>query len=163
MANWKKMAEAFGRAVSNRERLVEHAPRTQKGFDKASAKDAIEDERFRRSAVNAGAEEEFRRGFNDDQILPDRGGRASRIQSNRGDFVEQKDLASADREQSEFDKVFDDAVNEATARHSGGAAESGTERIRADMRRQAIEMLKNEKYDISDILDYLQPYRTGDK
>jgi hypothetical protein len=26
-----------------------------------------------------------------------------------------------------------------------------------------MEMLKNDRYDISDVLDYLQPYRTGDK
>lgn len=160
MANWKKMAEAFGRAVHNRERLTEHAPRTQKGFDKATAKDAIEDERFRRSAADAGAEEEFRRGFNDEELLPDRDNdRVGGIVSNRGDVVEPKDFAAAEREQGEFDKAFDDAVNEATARHSGGTSESETERMRADIRRQAIEMLKDEKYDISDVLDYLQPYR----
>lgn len=163
MASWKKMAEAFGRAVHNRERLTRHAPLTDEGFNKARAKDAIEDERFRRSAADAGAEEEFRRGFNDEEILPERDNEASRIVSKRGDAVEQKDFATAEREQDEFDKVFDEAVNEATARHGGGTSKSDTERIRANIRRQAIDMLKDEKYDVSDVLDFLQPYRIGDR
>lgn len=60
------MAEAFGRAVHNRDRLTDHAPLSIKGRAKAERADAIEDDRWQRMADKAGAGEEFRRGFNDE-------------------------------------------------------------------------------------------------
>lgn len=160
---WKKMAEAFGRAVHEMPSNAEHAPRTDKGMHKAINKDVQEYNKFLESAKSADADEEFRRGFNDEELLPDRDANKSRIQATTTEFVEPKDFASVNRNQDEFDKVFDNAVNEATARHTRFAPESEVERMRAKIRREAIEMLKNDRYDISDVLDYLQPYRTGDK
>lgn len=159
---WKKIAEAFGRAVHEMPSNAEHAPRTDKGMRKAINKDVKEYNKFLESAKSADASEEFRRGFNDEELLPDRDVSKSRIQAGTSEYVEPKDYASVDRNQDEFDEVFDNAVNEATARHTRGASESETERMRAKIRREAIEMLKDEKYDISDVLDYLQPYRKGE-
>lgn len=160
---WKKMAEAFGRAVHEMPSYAEHAPRTDKGMNKAVNKDIKEYNKFLESAKSANADEEFRRGFNDEELLPDRDVDKSKIQASTTEFVEPKDYASVNRNQDEFDAVFDNAVNEATARHTRFAPKSEVERTRAQIRREAIEMLKNDRYDISDVLDYLQPYRTGDK
>lgn len=160
---WKKMAEAFGRAIHEMPSNVEHAPRTDKSMNKAINKDVQEYNKFLESAKSADADEEFRRGFNDEELLPDRDVGKSKIQAGTSEYVEPKDYASVDRNQAEFDEVFDNAVNEATNRHTRGASDAETERMRAKIRREAIEMLKDDRYDISDVLDCLLPYRTGDK
>lgn len=147
MANWKKMAEAFGRAVHNRERLTDHAPLSNKGRMKAERSDAIEDKRWERMADKAGAGEEFRRGFNDEELLPDYG--ATIRDNDGGEFVPVKEFASAQRNQVELD----DAITAALDKRYGG-----DERAKAQARRYVINDLKNGT-EVSDILDRLDRSR----
>lgn len=145
------MAEAFGRAVHNRDRLTDHTPLSIKGRAKAERADAIEDDRWQRMADKAGAGEEFRRGFNDEELLPDTDDRT--IKDNAlPDFVPQKEFASTQRNQAELD----DAITSALDKRYGT-----DERAKAQARRAVIEDLKNGTQ-VGTILDRLDPSRWDD-
>jgi hypothetical protein len=150
MASWKKMAEAFGRAVHNRERLTDHAPLSNKGRIKAERADDIEDTRWQRMADKAGAGEEFRRGFNDEELLPDNG---SDIRGNdMAEFVPAKEFSSVQRNQAELD----DAITAALDKRYGT-----DERAKTQARRDVIADLKNGT-DVSTVLDRLDRSRMDD-
>lgn len=150
MASWKKMAEAFGRAVHNRERLTDHAPLSNKGRQKAEQADAIEDKRWERMANEADAVEEFRHGFNDEELLPDNG---SDIRDDAmTEFVPAKEFSSVQRNQAELD----DAITAALDKRYGT-----DERAKAQARRTVIEDLKNGT-EVSTVLDRLDPSRWDD-
>lgn len=152
MANWKKMAEAFGRAVHNRERLTDHAPLSNKGRIRAERDDAIEDARWQRMADEAGAGEEFRRGFNDEELLPDRD--TDVIKDNvMAEFVPMKEFNSAQRNQAELDDVIAAALDKRYGNN---------ERAKAEARRTIIDNLKNGA-EVGDILDRLDPARIFEK
>ena len=147
MASWKKMAEAFGKAVHNRDRLTDHAPLSNKGRTKAEQADAVEDSRWQRMADKAGAGEEFRRGFNNEELLPDYG---SLVRDNAtAEFVPAKEFSSVQRNQAELDDVITAALDK----------RYGTdERSKAQARRAVIEDLKNGT-EVSTVLDRLDPSR----
>lgn len=148
--SWKKMAEAFGRAVHNRDRLITHAPQTNKGYSKAARADEIEDRRWERIADKAGVGEEFRRGFNDEELLPDDG---SLIwDDGAAKPVTAKEFNSAQRNQIELDNAITAALDK----------RFGTdERAKAEARRNVIDDLKN-GYEVGTILDRLDPSRWAD-
>lgn len=152
MANWKKMAEAFGRAVHNRERLTDHAPLSNKGRMGAARNDAIEDAWWQRMADKAGAGEEFRRGFNDEEMLPDRDTDVIRDYA-MTEFVPMKEFNSAQRNQAELDDVITAALDKRYGNN---------ERAKAEARRTVIDKLKN-GVEVTDILDYLDPARMFEK
>lgn len=151
MANWKKMAEAFGRAIHNRERLTDHAPLSNEGRIKAERADAVEDTRWQRMADKAGAGEEFRRGFNDEEMLPDRDTDVIRDYAT-AEFVPMKEFNSWQRNQAELD----DAITTALDKRYGN-----DEHAKARARRAIIDELKNGT-EVSTILDRLDPARLDD-
>lgn len=158
MGKWNKMAEAFGRALHNATSASEHAALNPSAQRKAYAKDKREFNKFYDSAKNADAEDEFRQGWISEELASEK---PYQVKVESGEFVEPDDVLQASREQAEFDKVFDAHVKDAADFHGGFAKyPGGRAQVESDFRRKAIDMLKNPETDISDVLDYLRPYRT---
>lgn len=139
MANWKKMAEAFGRALGRPD--IRNEMNTFGKNSKQGVKDRQElFDTMHRSAVNNDAEDEFMTGLT---FAEDDNTKIARRTGNR-------DMAYDER-QREFDKLTDDRMDDELVR---SMFEKVTAKVSPELRAQAIEMLQRGE-SIPDVLDIL--------